>query len=713
MLLTASVHTTQFVSFDSPIDAVSIGFSTDAPELAIRSSKGWETLVIEKEFDPLLRESNLVIFPKPVTEIVLRGATTDFTVHPIRISHTPASYSVAATTPASTPKILSRRDWGADESYGIEGAPVTRSDEPTTDITASDNGGTPSQRIIDCEQAQKLYPEEFKASAAVKTDAEGNRYRWPQRYSTNIKLLVVHHTAIAVGGDERPGVERMRALYTYHANNRGWGDIGYNFLIDETGQIYEGRAGGDYIVGGHAYCYNVGTLGIALMGNFDEEQPTQEQTKALQWLLDDLAERYEIDPAVNVTFHGKTMPPIVRHKDLLSTDCPGYYMSGAMAQVRTNVIAGNTDAGVTFPAAITKKFVDKTVTRLKERMEKADIPESRRLGRINRLTRTASRINDTTGRQKLFKSVRNAPADTRSTKEQPSRPVRGLQDYSAMQNTAETKSRITNNESQIRIRLTHDGSVARISARDGLTVNGQEITEMRLGRDGDNCVAVSGSRTLAEGIVRVSGNTDITVDSKSSPFNRYAGIIECRIVEGTLTLINELPLDTYLAGLSEEPDTEPVEKQKAFAVAARSYAAFYRIQANRKFPGMPYDGDDSPARFQSYSGVAYAERNPRWVAAVTETSGLVVTIAKQVVKTPYFSADDGRTRSPDEAGWKNFPFAHVFSSKEDPWCEGLKQAGHGVGMSGCGAEGQANEGKTYTQILEYYYPTTRIAPIPQ
>ena len=53
-------------------------------------------------------------------------------------------------------------------------------------------------------------------------------------------------------------------------------------------------------------------------------------------------------------------------------------------------------------------------------------------------------------------------------------------------------------------------------------------------------------------------------------------------------------------------------------------------------------------------------------------------------------------------------FEAVFASKLDPWCKGLPLAGHGVGMSGCGAKGQAKEGKKAEAILQYYYPQTII-----
>ncbi len=193
--------------------------------------------------------------------------------------------------------------------------------------------------------------------------------------------------------------------------------------------------------------------------------------------------------------------------------------------------------------------------------------------------------------------------------------------------------------------------------------------------------------------------------------NEYRGDVECETIEGRPAIINTLPIEEYLWGLAEEADTEPFEKQKAFAVAARSYAAFYMQKTKRKFPGMPYDGDDSPARFQAYGGKRFEQGNPQWVRAVRETANLVLMKNGTVIKAPYFSSSDGRTRSPSEIGWTTFPFAEIFSSKSDPWCKGMTLRGHGVGMSGCGAKAQALEGKSSDEILRYYYPTTRLTKL--
>ncbi len=125
----------------------------------------------------------------------------------------------------------------------------------------------------------------------------------------------------------------------------------------------------------------------------------------------------------------------------------------------------------------------------------------------------------------------------------------------------------------------------------------------------------------ASGVIRIDPGAGIsTIASWNRPMNKFRGVLECRILDKQLVLINELPLEDYMAGLGEEPDTEPYEKQRAFAAAARTYAAWYLSADNRKFPGMPYDGSDAPSQFQKYSGYAFETANPNWVKAVKNTA---------------------------------------------------------------------------------------------
>ena len=800
-------------TFSAPVDAVSVHMPSKNIDLEIRGKMEsgwtlWERLTVEDEQDPALTESNLVMFPRPAQSIEIRGSTLSYTLHPIHVSDTPARYRTASTVNNNEPHILTRSEWGADDNLLFAEPQATHADTPT-DTVATDNGETSvPARVADCEEAQRLHPDEFRTNNRVMRDTQGRTYRWALSYSPKVRLLVVHHTAMKVSGDMRSGIERVRALYEYHTNSRGWGDVGYHYLVDETGRIYEGKAGGPMVVGGHAYCNNVGSIGVAMLGNFDLEKPSQEQVRAVQWLLHHLADVYDIPLDRSVRFHGGILTPIVGHRDLLSTDCPGHYTYGVLDQIRTHVKENTLLASVTFPEVrTTAAYVDRAAERKAQRIGSASPPATvvkqglaptgspeisgqpngqmafsmsfaagPKAWKAGATVGTLGRSDEAIGlwqeKNGAFVRVRDAltlpsgvPAGgtvslrlklqfppkggdyslqndkwtyplhvsgrrarvrgssplTMTPARSTPKPVKISNFSSSPQRLrAGSTSSVSSSRSsaaevhepplrgeEIRIRLSYTDSSARIVTR---------FSTISLSVRGDTCISDQPSQG-AWGMVRIDAKENtLTIASWNKPTNQFRGVLECRVISGKLTLINELPLETYLRGLAEESDTEPIEKQKAFAVAARTYAAFYLDPAHRKFPGMPYDGSDSPAEFQSYGGVVFEQKNPQWVSAVSATTGQVMMKNNQVIKAPYFHSDDGRTRSPEEisAAWKNsLPFPEIFVSKPDPWCSGLPLAGHGVGMSGCGALGQAKEGKTAEEILLYYYPGTSLRHLGQ
>lgn len=660
----------QTIHYDQPIDALSMQMETDAP-LSVRGLQqgtwtDWQPLTVENEQDPTLRESNMVLFDVPVSDIQIQGDAKESAIHPIRISSAPVLYKVASIATTGTPRILNRSEWGADDNLLYTDARLPVGTDDAQEITNSPNGSsTPTQREIDCTNAQTNYPDEFKTVNTVKTE-NGKTLRWEHTYSKAIKMLVVHHTAIQVMGDTRSGAERVRALYQYHSVNRGWGDIGYHYVVDESGQIYEGKEGGPFVVAGHAYCNNIGTIGIALLGNFEIEQPTQLQLQSLQWLLGNLATNYNIDLTKNVKFHGKTFPPIVGHRDLLDTDCPGYYAYGLLDQIRTNVRAGNTGEALTLlplraPLPTVPVIPISPTTPPEEASEDSTGEVPSRIARLQRKIRTAVRLSSRVGgRASVLNTVRSTTSPIQTPRPVVTRPV-----------------------------TTRPSSSSSSSNPNPNPTTASPLIKIHLDSRDQNLSSCD-SAPLA--ILQT----------------QYRGTVTCQTFNGKPIIINTVSLEDYMMGLGEEPDTEPYEKQRAFAIAARTYAAYYLDASNRKFPGAPYDGSDSPATFQKYVGRTFEAKNPNWLKAVTSTTSEVLMKGDELIKPPYFSSDDGTTRSPVQAGWKNFPFSDVFSAKADPWCKGMTLNGHGVGMSGCGAKGQAKEGKTGEDILQYYYPMTTI-----
>src|SRR5437867_2313572 len=122
-------------------------------------------------------------------------------------------HSYADAAPGGAQKILTRQDWGADESL----------------------------------------------------------MKWAPKYQ-RVQKAIIHHTVTDDGGNNVAAT--IRSIYYFHAVTRGWGDIGYNYLVDKFGNIWTGRSGGDHVIGGHAYGWNNGAIGVAAIGDYSVTQPT-------------------------------------------------------------------------------------------------------------------------------------------------------------------------------------------------------------------------------------------------------------------------------------------------------------------------------------------------------------------------------------------------------------------------------------------------------
>lgn len=138
---------------------------------------------------------------------------------------------------------------------------------------------------------------------------------------TEVRHLVVHHSAGPNVAEDWPAV--VRSIWSSHVNGNGWADIGYNWLIDPTGKLYEGR--GDDILGAHFCGANSGTMGVCLLGNFMEGSPSPQAMATLKWLLTWKACTSDIDP-LGQGYHigsGKIFPNILGHREGCNTLCPG------------------------------------------------------------------------------------------------------------------------------------------------------------------------------------------------------------------------------------------------------------------------------------------------------------------------------------------------------------------------------------------------------
>ena len=193
-------------------------------------------------------------------------------------------------------------------------------------------------------------------------------------------------------------------------------------------------------------------------------------------------------------------------------------------------------------------------------------------------------------------------------------------------------------------------------------------------------------------------------------FNVYRGVMEFKYSPKTdvAWVVNELPMDLYIAGIAETSNGAAMEYIKAILTAARSYA-YYHI-----YNGVPADQRTfdlyATTVDQLYLGYNSEVLMPRVVQAQRATYGEMVTYESKVVGTPYFGNSDGQTRT-----WKQ-----VWGGTDKPWLipvvciydQGKKLFGHGVGMSAWDASQRADkDGWTYDQLLRYYYTGVQVEKV--
>ncbi|MFC5217589.1 N-acetylmuramoyl-L-alanine amidase [Streptomyces coerulescens] len=167
----------------------------------------------------------------------------------------------------------------------------------------------------------------------------GANEAWRERqfaYTKKVKAAWVHHTAS--GGKywctQAPSL--IRGIYRYHVLSMGWRDIGYNFLVDKCGNIYEGRAGGAArpVLGAHTRGFNSNSMGIAVLGSYGSTKPTVATVNAIArltaWKLglygaNPRGKTYLTSGGGNLYRKGRNvrLNVISGHRDGFSTECPG------------------------------------------------------------------------------------------------------------------------------------------------------------------------------------------------------------------------------------------------------------------------------------------------------------------------------------------------------------------------------------------------------
>ena len=244
-------------------------------------------------------------------------------------------------------------------STGVEVELVTRSGTRPVDVmldlvdpgSSEADGSLASPAIHDEAHAAMTMPSVY---SRAQWGADESIRTWDPEYASTIRATTLHHTADTndYRADQVPAM--LRSIYRYHTVSRGWGDIGYNVLVDKYGRLWEGRYGGlaSTVVGAHAGGFNTGSFGVSMLGNYDVAPTPAAMIEAVARVMAWKLQLYGVDPrgqAVLTSGGGGTsryaagvrvtLPTIFGHRDVGNTSCPGQYGYAQLGPIRDRVAA--------------------------------------------------------------------------------------------------------------------------------------------------------------------------------------------------------------------------------------------------------------------------------------------------------------------------------------------------------------------------------------
>lgn len=141
-----------------------------------------------------------------------------------------------------------------------------------------------------------------------------------------VSKITIHHegwTAVNFTSKSTTA-ERIEKIRKYHTGEKRWGDIGYHYIVDRAGRVWEGRP--IQYQGAHVSKNNENNVGILVLGNFEKQSPSSDQLKGLYSTVDALAGKYKVKTSL-----------VRSHREINPTTCPGKNLQNKMNALRVHV----------------------------------------------------------------------------------------------------------------------------------------------------------------------------------------------------------------------------------------------------------------------------------------------------------------------------------------------------------------------------------------
>ncbi|RSM84169.1 N-acetylmuramoyl-L-alanine amidase [Streptomyces sp. WAC 01325] len=336
---------------------------SEAPKPKPKSEAAEPKPKSEAAAEPKPESEAVVAQPKPEPEEGEQGGD-DAAVDGTAVTPLPAGLHLelvdpgdpAQSEPGPRPGSLNPETLGSAEALAASAANAELAPLGATEIPALERAETEREMLAlrgsELTEEQRAKPYIGPRPRIVTRRGWGANESWRERqfaYTNKVKAAFVHHTAS--GGKywctQAPSL--IRGIYRYHVLSMGWRDIGYNFLVDKCGNIYEGRAGGvtKAVLGAHTRGFNSNSMGIAVLGSYGSTKPTVATVNAISrltaWKLglygaNPRGKTYLTSGGGNLFRKGRNvrLNVISGHRDGFSTECPGRLLYAKLGTARAS-----------------------------------------------------------------------------------------------------------------------------------------------------------------------------------------------------------------------------------------------------------------------------------------------------------------------------------------------------------------------------------------
>jgi hypothetical protein len=455
----------------------------------------------------------------------------------------------------------------------------------------------------------------------------------------------------------------MRDIYKFHSITRWWWDIWYNFLIWTNWEIFEWRAGWDYVIWAHDKWNNQATIWISLIWNYSRKKASVKQMESLEKLTKYLIKKYNINIKKKMPFFKWCVwvwkkcieePliitkkfPIIGHRDAGHTACPWEKLYAQLQKMKIEMWVWITPKNELFLEKIKSQLMNYKEDRLLKLLSNiellldSDSIENKDI--ILWIKYIILKIENQRNIYSLKKKSSISFDDNHKIKVKLSYPKK---DNISLKINKKLSLRFIKRKDEYILsfiktwKINKKHNLLKFDFRDNkIFVKNKEIINFKK-------IKFLRIKVPVWNIIEINSWDRKPSWDKTWKLNdnKFRWDIVLYSKNNKLIVVNDILLKDYLKWLWEISNWTNSEKIRAIIILARTYSRWYITKA-RKFFWEWYDASDDPNIFQRYIWFWLEQRSPKINKIVEETKDLVVTFDWELIKPWYFSSSDWKTKS--------------------------------------------------------------------